>query len=125
MGGCHVFRAPLADKYSGAWGNFPTSPCHRACDKGIVQRVHMLTANANKLNTNLPCTHITLDRDTTKLALLEFPAVNPISKIFHVPETNTLIDELSETHTLTQHNYTLSPESIHSGSIPCKKDRKE
>ena len=52
-------------------------------DKGIVQRVRILTANANKLNTNLSCTRTTLDQDTTKLALLEFPAVNPISKIFY------------------------------------------
>ena len=46
-------------------------------DKGIVRRVRIMTADANRLNANLPCTNTTLDRDTTKLALLEFPAMNP------------------------------------------------
>ena len=100
-----------------------------------------MTANANKLNPNLPCSRTTLDRDTTKLALLEFPAVNPISQIFQVPDPNNVTNEITDTHSLTQHNdilspesihsgstphnSTLSPESIHSGSSPCKKDRKE
>ena len=68
-------------------------------DKGIARRVRIMTANANRLNTNLPCTRTTLNRDTTKLALLEFPAINPVSENFYVPESNQLIDESSNTHT--------------------------
>ena len=45
-----------------------------------VRRVRIMTANANKLNPNLPCSRNVYDRDTTKLALLEFPAVNPESE---------------------------------------------
>jgi hypothetical protein len=36
-----------------------------------------MTANANKLNPFSPCTQNVYDRDTTKLALLEFPQTNP------------------------------------------------
>ena len=107
-------------------------------DKGIVRRVPIMTANASKLNTDLPCTRFTLDRNTTKLALIELPAVNPIFGIIHIPESNDVTDKIPETHALKEHNYpislepilsgttlhnsTLSPEYIHFGSSPCKKE---
>ena len=93
--------------------------------KGVVRRVRIMTANANKLDPDFPCNRTTLDRDTTKLALLEFPAVNPISEILHVPESNTLIDEIPEINTLTPNDQSLSTESSNSDSITCKKGRKE
>ena len=48
-------------------------PDHLDC----VRRVQVMTANANKLNPFSPCTQNVYDRDTTKLALLEFPQTNP------------------------------------------------
>ena len=116
----------LLSDHSTARGQYPLARVVEVFpnDKGIVWRVRILTANANRLNTYLRCTRATLDRDTTKLALLDFPAINPISKNFHVPESNSLIVESFETHTLTRHTYTLPPESTHSSLIPCKIDRK-
>ena len=53
--------------------------------KGVVQHVRVMTANANKLNVDLRCTHTILEGDTTKIAALEFPAINPVSEQFHMP----------------------------------------
>ena len=74
-------------------------------DKSIVLRVRIMTANANKLNTDLPCSHTILYRDTTKLALIEFPTINPISEIIHVPESNDVTDEILDTHTHIYRTY--------------------
>jgi hypothetical protein len=49
-------------------------------DLGCVRRVRVMTANANKLRPDLPCSRKVYDRDTTKLALLEFPVINPESE---------------------------------------------
>ena len=50
---------------------------------GITRRVHVMTANADKLNPHLPCKRTYLDRDSTKIALVEFPSVNPLSQGFY------------------------------------------
>ena len=45
---------------------------------GITRHVRLKTANRNKVNPHLSCEHMFLDRDSTKLALVEFPLVNPL-----------------------------------------------
>ena len=55
---------------------------------GVVRRVRVMTANTNKLNSDLPCTRTTLDRDSNKIALVEFPSINPISEHFHLESIN-------------------------------------
>ena len=54
--------------------------------EGTVRRVRIMTADANRLNVNLPCTRTTLDRDATKIAALESNDINSISKKFHIPD---------------------------------------
>ena len=55
---------------------------------GIIRCARVMTADVNKLNSNLPCTRTTLDRDSTKLALVEFPSINPISEQLHLNSIN-------------------------------------
>jgi hypothetical protein len=50
---------------------------------GCVRSVQVMTANANKLHPDLPCCRKVYERDTTKLALLEFPVTNPESESIH------------------------------------------
>ena len=52
--------------------------------EGVIRCIRVMTANRNQLNSNLPCTRTTQDRDSTKLALVEFPATNPISEQHHL-----------------------------------------
>ena len=111
--------------------------------KYIVWCVHIMTADSNRLNVNLPCTCTLLERDTTKISLLEFRAINPIFNRFNmtvmnnddqtVPDSDPLITEPSVTNTylhlhhnphmnstLTQTlSHTLSPELCCSGPISC------
>ena len=92
--------------------------------EGHVRRVRVITANSNKLNPHLPCSRSTFERDTTKLALLEFPAVNPISELLCEPESEVVTDNThthtpDDTPTLDVNTNTLSPEQNSSGST-CK-----
>ena len=58
-------------------------------EKGVMRRVRVMTADADKLNPHLPCKRTCLDRDSAKVALVEFPSVNPLSEEFHFdPTTN-------------------------------------
>ena len=58
-------------------------------EKGVTCRVRVMTADADKLNPHLPCKRTCLDRDSTKIALVELPSVNPLSEEFHFdPTTN-------------------------------------
>ena len=55
--------------------------------KGVTHCVRVMTADANRLNNHLPCKRTILDRDSTKVALVEFPSVNPISEQLHLDPT--------------------------------------
>ena len=46
--------------------------------------MRVMTADANGLNSHLPCKRTILDRDSTKVALVEFPSINPISELLHL-----------------------------------------
>ena len=72
----------------------------------------------DKLDPHLPCSRSTFGRDTTKLALLEFPAVNPISVLLCEPESELVTDNThapGNTQTLDIDINTLSPEQNSSG----------
>ena len=60
--------------------------------RDIMHRVHVMTANADKLNPHLLCKRTYLDQDSTKIDLVEFPSVNPLSEGFQLnpPENNVL-----------------------------------
>ena len=49
-------------------------------DGGIARCVHVMNSNVKNLNPHLPCKHTYLDRDSTKIALVEFSLVNPLSE---------------------------------------------
>ena len=62
-------------------------------EKGITRRVRVMTADAEKLNPHIPCKRTCLDRDSTKVALVEFPSVNPLSEGFQLnPSENNDLD---------------------------------
>ena len=64
-------------------------------DSGITHRVHIMTVNANKTSPHLPCEHTYLDRDSTKVALVEFPLVNPLSEGLHLTPSNPAVNAAS------------------------------
>ena len=53
-------------------------------EEGIARCVHVMTADANRLNNHLPCQRTILERDTTKVAPVEFPSINLISDQLHL-----------------------------------------
>ena len=55
--------------------------------KGVTRRMRVMTADANRLNNHLHCKQTILDRDSTMVALVEFPSVNPLSEQLHFDPT--------------------------------------
>ena len=55
---------------------------------GIICRMRVMTANVNRLDNHLPCARTTLYRDSNKVALVEFPSINPISEQLHIDSIN-------------------------------------
>ena len=58
-----------------------------------MRRVHVMTANVNKLNPHLPRKLTYLNRDSTKIALVEFPLVNPLSEGLQVSPSETNVND--------------------------------
>ena len=51
--------------------------------KVVTRRMRIMTADANSLNNHIHCKRSILDRDSTKVALVEFPLVKPLSEQLH------------------------------------------
>ena len=57
-------------------------------EEDVTRRVRVMTTDANRFNNHLACKRAILDRDSNKVALVEFPSINPISEQLHLDSIN-------------------------------------
>ena len=74
-------------------------------DGGITRHVRIMTANMNKVNPPLPGQHTYLDRDSTKIALVEFPLFNPLSERLQFTLSDSPVDALFGLRVPPQHHF--------------------
>ena len=65
-------------------------------DNGVVHTVIVMTANHNKLRPDLQPERTTLKRDTTKLALIEYPESNHMTQKPYTTDSNLTQNSIGE-----------------------------